>query len=66
VLRILYVARGGPAEKAGFKAGEVVTAIDGQPAAAANAALTGAPAGRVVDFTLAGGAHRRLTLADYY
>jgi S1-C subfamily serine protease len=60
------VARGGPAEKAGFKAGEVVTLIDGQPAPAANAALVSAPVGRTLDFTLAGGAHRRLTLAEYY
>jgi hypothetical protein len=65
-LRILHVARGGPAERAGFKAGEVVVAIDGQPAAAANAALVGAAAGRTLDFTLADGSHRRLTLADYY
>lgn len=66
VLRIVHVARGGPAEAAGFKAGEVVTLIDGQPAAAANAALTNAAVGRTLDFTLAGGAHRRLTLAEYY
>jgi hypothetical protein len=65
-LRILYVARGGPAERAGFKAGDVVTAIDGENAAVANAALAGAPAGRTLDFTLADGSHRRLTLADYY
>jgi hypothetical protein len=65
-LRILYVARGGPAERAGFKAGEVVIGIDGMPAAAANAALTNAAAGRTLDFTLADGSHRRLTLADYY
>jgi len=65
-LRILHVARGGPAERAGFKAGEVVTGIDGMPAAAANAALVNAPAGRTLEFTLADGSRRRLTLADYY
>ena len=66
MLRILHVARGGPAERAGFKAGDAVTAIDGETAATANANLTGAPAGRVVDFTLADGSHRRVTLAEYY
>ncbi|MDB5454207.1 MAG: hypothetical protein JWO33_2785 [Caulobacteraceae bacterium] len=66
VLRILHVARGGPAERAGFKAGDRVTAIDGEIAATANARLAGAPAGRTLDFTLADGSHRRLTLADYY
>ena len=44
----------------------MVTLIDGQPAAAANAALTNAAVGRTLDFTLAGGGHRRLTLAEYY
>lgn len=65
-LRILHVAKGGPGEKAGLKAGDVVTAIDGVPAAQANAALTGAAAGRTLELTLADGSQRRLTLADYF
>jgi predicted metalloprotease with PDZ domain len=65
-LKILHVARGGPAERAGFKAGEMVVAIDGETAVTANARLAGAQPGRTLDFTLADGSHRRLTLADYY
>lgn len=66
VLRILHVARGGPAERAGFKAGDLVAAIDGQPASLANASLAEAAKGRTLDFTLTNGAHRRLVLAEYY
>jgi hypothetical protein len=65
-LRILHVARGGPAERAGFKAGDSVVAIDGEAVVTANANLAGAPAGRTLDFALADGSHRRLTLAEYY
>ena len=46
--------------------GDVITAIDGEPAVTANAALAAATAGRTLDFTFADGSHRRLTLADYY
>ena len=65
-LRITHVARGGPAEKAGFKKGERIAAIDGEAAPAANVRLTNAPAGKTVTFTLKGGRTRSLTLARYY
>jgi hypothetical protein len=65
-LRILHVARGGPAERAGFKAGDAVVAIDGEAVVTANANLADAPPGRTLDFALSDGTHRRLTLADYY
>lgn len=66
LLHILHVAAGGPAEKAGFKVGDRVIAIDGEMVATANANLSDAPVGRTLDFSLEGGGHRRLTLADYY
>ncbi|MEI7931587.1 MAG: aspartyl protease family protein [Alphaproteobacteria bacterium] len=65
-LRITHVARGGPAEKAGFRVGEKISAINGQPAVAANARLTDAVAGTKITFTLQGGKTRELTLARYY
>lgn len=65
-LRIIHVARGGPAERAGFRAGDLVAAIEGEAAATANANLASAPSGRTLEFTLADGRKRRLTLAEYY
>lgn len=65
-LVILHVAKGGPAERAGFHQGEQITAINGEPAASANATHDQAPAGTILEFTLADGTRRRLTLADYY
>lgn len=67
VLRITHVAKGGPAERVGWRAGDVVTAIDGEAAAFANGRLgPGAKPGQVVTFTMAAGETRRLVLADYY
>jgi len=66
VLKVTHVAKGGPAEKAGFRTGERITAINGEPAVAANARLTGAAAATAVSFTLQGGKTRALTLARYY
>lgn len=66
LLRITHVARGGPAERAGFKAGEAAATINGQPAALANAALTDADDGRTLEFVMTNGARRRLVLAEYY
>ncbi|HZZ31520.1 MAG TPA: PDZ domain-containing protein, partial [Phenylobacterium sp.] len=66
-----HVAVGSPAALGGWKAGELITAIDGAPIPADYAAgeasmwIYGAP-GRTVTLTLAGGARRSLTLADYF
>jgi C-terminal processing protease CtpA/Prc len=65
-LRVTHVARGGPAEKAGLKTGDLIVTIDGEMALTANANLTGAPAGKVLDLALADGSRRKLTLAEYY
>jgi hypothetical protein len=66
VLHIIHVARGGPAERAGFKAGDRVSTIDGETVVTANANLADAPSGRTLDFALDDGTHRRLTLGEYY
>ena len=62
-LRITHVAAGSPGEKAGFKAGEVITAIDGR--AATPAALRTALAGQTLSFTLVDGKLRNLTAARF-
>lgn len=64
-LKIIHVARGGPAEAGGWRAGDQVIAIDGQPPERANYSLSD-EAGRTVEFTMADGTRRRLVLADYY
>jgi len=66
-----HVARGSPAERAGWRAGEAITALDGRPIPAGFAASESGgwvfgPAGRTVSLTLADGQTRKLTLADYY
>jgi len=65
-IRITHVAPRSPAAAAGFRVGEVVTAINGMPAMAANLALSDAPAGTPLAITLADGTERALTLARYY
>lgn len=70
-LRVTHVARGSPAAAGRWRAGDVIVAIDGQPITPAYAASplsqwSFGDAGTVVALTLAGGARRRLRLADYY
>ena len=70
-LMVIHVARGSPAEKGGWRAGDVVTAIDGRAPppdyGSSEASLwVYGPAGRAVTLTLADGRRRTLTLADYY
>jgi hypothetical protein len=65
-LRVTHVAKGGPAEKAGFRIGEKIVALNGEPAAIANARMTDAAVGTKVAFGLQGGKTRTLTLARYY
>jgi hypothetical protein len=66
-----HVARGSPAERGGWKAGEAVVAIDGKPVPPGFAGEEAAqfiyrPAGGTVMLTMADGRRRTLTLADYY
>jgi predicted aspartyl protease len=71
VLVVDHVAAGSPAALGGWKAGELITALDGEPIPPDYAAgeacmwIYGAP-GRTVTLTLANGARRSLTLADYF
>lgn len=70
-LRILHVMRGGPAEQAGWREGELICTVDGAPIQAdyASSALAdwsvGAP-GRAVSLGFCDGAIRRLTLSQFY
>ena len=66
-----HVARGSPAERGGWKAGDRVTAIDGRAIAADYAATEASlwvygPAGRTVTLTTGDGRVKKVTLADYY
>lgn len=70
-IKILLVASGSPAAKAGLKAGDVIAKIDGKPAtgaqdAGSRLALKQGAAGTKIAFTLTGGEVRTVTLADYY
>lgn len=70
-LRVLHVMRGGPAEAAGWKAGETICAAEGQPiprdyATSPLATWSAGAPGRVVALKLCDGAERRLTLKDFY
>ena len=69
-LAIALVAPGSPAEAAGLKAGQLITALDGRPASelgvAGYTALRTAKAGGVLTLTLQDGAQVPLTLKDYY
>ena len=69
--RVLYVSPGSPADAAGWKAGDMIVAVDGKPTSTAAApgpmARWGADAaGRTMALTMADGSVRRLTLKDYY
>jgi predicted aspartyl protease len=66
-LRVNHVARGSPAERDGWRIGDVITAINGDPPVDANRALAlSAHPGAQIAFTLADGKVRSLTLAEYY
>ena len=69
-LAIALVAPGSPAEAAGLKAGQLITALDGRPASelgvAGYTALRTAKAGGVLTLTLQDGAQVPVTLKDYY
>lgn len=66
-----YVAKGSPADRAGWRKGDIVTAVDGEPVpvnySATEASLwVYGPAGRTVALTGGDGRRHELTLADYY
>jgi predicted aspartyl protease len=70
-LRVTHVARGSPAEAAGWSVGTLITAIDGRPIGPGYAESplfrwANGPAGKVVALTLQDGRRRLLRLADYY
>lgn len=70
-LKVVFVAPGSPAEAAGWKVGEQVTAIDGKPVGQGyngselSRWLYG-PAGRAVALKTADGKVRKLVLKDYF
>ncbi|PZO77846.1 MAG: hypothetical protein DI632_07940 [Sphingomonas hengshuiensis] len=70
-LRVLHVMAGGPAARAGWKADELICAVDGQPIAPTSGSTidvrwgTDKP-GRVVRLSLCDGTERTLTLANFY
>ena len=69
-LVVEFVAAGSPAAAAGWKAGERVTALDGEPAGPdswrTELRWAEAEAGTKARFTLADGSERMLVLAEYY
>ncbi|PZQ60234.1 MAG: hypothetical protein DI570_14625 [Phenylobacterium zucineum] len=69
-LTIGFVAPGSPAEAAGLKSGQVITAVNGRPAAevgvAGLTALRTGAAGQALALTLEGGETVTVTLKDFY
>jgi hypothetical protein len=67
--KVIDVTAGGPAEAAGLKVGDVITAVDGKPFAALalpdlRMRLRDDPVGTVVTFHLASGKDLKITLRD--
>lgn len=70
-LRVLHVMRGGPADKAGWREGDAICAIDGQPIPkdyvdSAMARWTVGKPGTMVRLRMCDGQERSLTLARFY
>lgn len=70
-IRVQHVALGSPAEKAGWRVGDEIIAVDGVavgPGFAGSEASrwSARPAGAEVRLTMADGSTRRLVLADYF
>jgi predicted aspartyl protease len=69
-VKLGLVAPGSPAEAAGLKTGQTITAINGQPVADLGlpgfTKLRTGPAGTPLEVTLSTGETVKLTLADYY
>ncbi|MDQ0462281.1 hypothetical protein QO010_000029 [Caulobacter ginsengisoli] len=68
--KLQFVAPGSPADAAGLKTGDTLTAIDGKPLKDLTTAdfqrLRALPAGATLSVTLANGTVKVLTLRDYY
>jgi hypothetical protein len=64
-LRVFHVAANSPAAAAGWKVGDVVTAVDIPGPLNGMTRLRG-PVGRVVTLTMADGSSRQVTLSEYY
>jgi hypothetical protein len=70
-LKVLFVAPGSPAKAAGWKAGEIITAVNGHPIGddyngSALSHWNEGTAGTTVTLTLSDGSTRTVTLRDYY
>lgn len=70
-LQVIHVMRGGPAQDAGWKEGETICSIDGQPiprdyATSPLATWSAGQPGRSVALGLCNGTQRALTLKDFY
>lgn len=68
--KLMYVAPGSPADKAGLKTGDTVIAVDGKPFETLGPAdltrLRGLPEGASLPVTLKGGAVKVLSIREYY
>lgn len=70
-LKVLHVMRGGPAQAAGWKEGDMICAVDGQtipadyPTSPLASWSAGTP-GRTVTLRMCDGSERKLTLRDFY
>lgn len=70
-LNVAFVTPGGPAAQGGWRVGDRIVAVDGEPIgpkfyAGPHAGWAMAPAGESVELTLSDGSKRRLVLKDYY
>ena len=70
-LTVAFVTPGGPADRAGWKVGEQITAVAGEPVgpgfySGPHAGWAMGPAGESVELTVGDGSRRRLVLEDYY
>ena len=70
-INVTHVAEGSPAAAAGWKAGEVITAVDGKPVGpgtplSAHGGFTFGAAGTTITLTMVDGSTRKLTLANYF
>jgi hypothetical protein len=63
---VVHVSPGSPAAAAGFKADDLILAIDGKPFDAAAEQWQTGPAGKTVTLTMSDTSVRRITLKDYY
>jgi hypothetical protein len=70
-LNVAFVAPGGPADRAGWKVGEKISAVAAEPVgpgfySGPHAGWAMSPAGESLELTVGDGSKRRLVLQDYY